>query len=121
MSLRMEKVDQELRRRITEIVQQELDDPSMEFLSITRVKTTADLRESRVYYSLLDDSQYAKAQMALDKMKGFIRGLLGKRVHLKITPQLNFVPDESIKLSVDVYKKLEDLKELEEGNEPRSA
>ncbi|MCF7908729.1 MAG: 30S ribosome-binding factor RbfA [Candidatus Omnitrophica bacterium] len=117
MSLRMEKVDQELRKRITEIIQQEIDDPDMEFLSITRVKTTSDLQESRVYYSLLDDAQYEKAQEVLDKMKGFIRGLLGKRVHLKITPQLSFIPDESIKLSVDVYKKLKDLKESEGNNE----
>lgn len=116
----MEKVDQELRKRITEVIQQEVDDPDLEFLSITRVKTTADLQESKVYYSLLDDSLYEKAQAVLDKMKGLIRGLLGKRVHLKITPQLNFIPDESIKLSIDVYKKLNDLKESEGNNEPKS-
>lgn len=121
MSLRMEKVDQELRRRITEIIQQEIDDPTMEFLSITRVKTTTDLQESKVYFSLLDDTQYAKAQSALDNMKGLIRGLLGKKVHLKVTPQLRFIPDESIKLSVDVYKKLQDLKESQDSHEPESA
>lgn len=120
MSLRMEKVDREICRRITEIIQQEIDDPDMEFLSITKVKTTADLQESKVYYSLLDDSQYEKAQEALDRMKGLIRGLLGKRIHLKIIPQLQFIPDESIKLSVDVYKKLQDLKELENQDGPES-
>jgi len=113
----MQKVDQELRKRITEVIQQEIDDPDMDFLSITRVKTTADLQESKVYYSLLNDSQYEKAQRVLDNMKGLIRSLLGKKVHLKILPQLEFIPDESIKLSVDVYKKLKDLKKSEETDE----
>ena len=65
MSYRMNKVDQELRKRITEVIQQEIDDPAMDFLSVTRVKTTTDLQESKVYYSLLDDSQYEKAQNLL--------------------------------------------------------
>ncbi|MBU2044825.1 MAG: 30S ribosome-binding factor RbfA [Candidatus Omnitrophica bacterium] len=113
----MNKVDQELRKRITEVIQQEIDDPAMDFLSVTRVKTTTDLQESKVYYSLLDDSQYEKAQILLDKMRGFIRSSLGKRIHLKIIPQLRFIPDETIKYSVDVYKKLEDLKKLEGTDE----
>ncbi len=117
MSFRMNKVDQELRKRITEVIQQEIDDPAMDFLSITRVKTTTDLQESKIYYSLLDESQYEKAQKLLDKMKGLIRSSLAKRIHLKIIPELNFMPDESIKYSVDIYKKIEDLNKLKEIDE----
>lgn len=117
MSFRMNKVDQELRKRITEVIQQEIDDPDMDFLSITQVKTTTDLQETKVYYSLLDESKYEKAQKLLGKMKGLIRSSLAKRIHLKIIPELTFMPDDSIRYSVDIYKKLEDLKKIEDADE----
>ncbi len=107
----MQKINQQLKRQITEIIQRETDDPDLEFLSITAVRTTSDLQEAKVYYSLLNEEKYPKAKVALNKMKGFIRGALGKRVRLKVLPQLVFFPDESIRYSVDVYKKIEDIKE----------
>lgn len=110
MSLRMERVNREIKKQIMEIIQKDVDDPVVEFLSITSVKTTADLHESRVYYSLLDESKYDKAQKVLDSMKGFLRNNLGKRIRLKFLPQLIFFPDTSIKYSVDIYQKIEEIK-----------
>ena len=114
MSLRMEKVNRELRKKITEVIFKEVDDPIVEFLSITRVSTTRDLQESRVYFSLLDDSKYKEVQKILNAMKGFIRGSLGKKIRLKKLPQLNFFPDDSMKYSVDIYQKIEEIKTDEE-------
>ena len=117
MSLRMEKVNRQIQKLITEIIQKEVDDPDMDFLSITRVDTTRDLQESKVYYSLLTEETLAKAKETLARMGGFIRGKLGKRIRLKVLPQLNFMPDESMKHSVDIYKKIEELNESKEDNE----
>ena len=113
----MEKVNREIRKQLMDIVQKEIDDPDLEFLSITRVETTADLQESKVYFSLLDDSKYQKAKQVLAGMRGYIRGVLGKKIRLKILPQLNFLPDESIKYSVDIYNKIEEIKNSEENDE----
>ncbi len=117
MSLRMEKVNKELRRQLTDIIQKEIDDPDMDFLSITRVETTSDLQESKVYFSMLDDSKYPKAKQILEDMKSRIRGILGKKIRLKILPHLNFIADESIKYSVDIYQKIEEIKDQEENDE----
>jgi ribosome-binding factor A len=117
MSLRMEKVNRELRKQIMDIIQKDIDDPVVEFLSITRVDTTSDLQESRVYFSLLDESKYDKAQSALDSTKGFIRAALAKRIRLKILPQLNFFPDASIKYSVDIYQRIEEIKKDQSNDE----
>ena len=117
MSLRMEKVNRELQKLITAIIQKEIDDPDMDFLSITRVETTRDLRESRVYYSLLNEENLAKAKEVLDRMCGFIRGSLAKKIRLKVLPHLHFIPDDSIKYSVDIYKRIEEIKKSEEENE----
>ena len=106
----MEKVNQELKRQIAIIVAKEIDDPDLDFLSITRVETTADLQESKVYYSMLDEEKYDKAKDVLAKMRGFIRGRLAKKIRLKILPQLSFIPDESMKYSVDIHSKIEEIK-----------
>ena len=117
MSMRMEKVNGELRRHIMAIIQSEIDDPDMEFLSITRVVTTRDLQESKVYYSMLDSSKIDKAKEILNNMKGFIRHELGKRIRLKILPELFFILDESIKYSIEIHKKIEEIKELEDNED----
>ena len=117
MSLRMEKVNRELQKLIMAIIQKEVDDPDMDFLSITRVETTRDLGESKVYYSLLNEENLAKAKKVLDRMGGFIRGSLAKKIRLKVLPQLYFIADDSIKYSVDIYKRIEEIKKSEEKNE----
>jgi ribosome-binding factor A len=119
MSLRMERVNQELRKQIMAIIQREFDDPVMDFLSIIRVETTKDLQESKVYYSLLDENNYPKAKEILEEMRGFIRGRLAKRVRLKTLPQLNFIPDTSIKYSVDISKKIDEIRRLDKKNEKK--
>jgi ribosome-binding factor A len=113
----MDKVNMELRKQLMGIIQLEIDDPMVDFLSITRVETTSDLQESKVYFSLLDETKYKEAQKILDGMKGFIRSLLAKRIRLKILPQLNFIPDESIKYSVDIYQKIEEIKKSDRKDE----
>ncbi len=117
MSLRMKKVNRELRKQIMAIIQREVDDPVMDFLSITRVETTKDLQESKVYYSLLNENNYLKAKEVLARMRGFIRAKLAREIRLKTLPQLNFVPDESIRYSVDIYKKIDEIREPGEENE----
>lgn len=113
MSLRMEKVNKELQRKITEIIQREIDDPIGDFLSITRVDTTRDLQESKVYFSLLDESRSKEAGDVLKKMNPHIRAVLGKKIHLKIIPKLSFIFDDSIKYSVEINKRIDDLKDEE--------
>ena len=115
----MEKINRELRKQIMEILQKEVDDPHLEFLSVTRVKTTADLQESRVYFSLLNEEYYPQAMATLERMKGFIRGRLGKKIRLKFLPKLLFFPDDSIKYSVDIYQKIEEIRknDVRQGGE----
>lgn len=120
MSLRMEKVNRQIQKLIMAIIQKEVDDPDMDFLSITRVETTKDLQESRVYYSLLNEEKLDKAKEILGRMCGFIRGSLAKRIRLKVLPQLHFIPDSSMKYSVDIYERIEEIKKSEENNEEKT-
>jgi ribosome-binding factor A len=119
MSLRMEKVNMEIRRQITHIIQDEVDDPTIGLLSITRVDTSPDLKESKVYFSLLDDTQYDKVKDILDKMSKLIRVNLAKRIRIKILPELKFIPDDSIKYSVDICQKIDQINKEDKENEKK--
>jgi len=50
-------------------------------------------------------------------MCGFIRSNLAKKIRLKVLPQLHFMPDDSMKYSVDIYKRIEEINKSEEKNE----
>jgi len=115
MSLRMDKVNSEIKHKVADIIRREIDDPHLGLVSITRVRTTSDLRESRIFFSVLDND-FVKAEKILNSMKGFIRLILGREVRLKILPQLVFVPDDSIKYSVDIYNKIEEVRGAERRN-----
>lgn len=113
MSLRMEKINSEIQKQIMDVFQKEVDDPRIGIISITRVDTTSDLKESKVYYSVLDDVMQERVKNMLESMNKFIRVNLAKRIRLKILPELRFILDDSIKYSVDIYKKIEEIKEEE--------
>ena len=114
MSLRIEKVNSEIRKRIIEIIREEIDDPHFGMVSITRVETTADLRESRIFFSVLDNN-FLRVGKVFNQMKSFLRVNLGKKIRLKIIPSLIFIPDDSIKYSVDIYKKIEEVRNAEKN------
>jgi len=115
MPLRMDKINSQLKRCITEIIQQEIDDPTVGMVSIVRVDTARDLSEAKVYFSVLNGN-FGKLDEIFDKMGGFIRSLLGKKVRLKRTPKLFFIADDSMKYSVDICKKIEEVTSAEESD-----
>ncbi|MCM8830921.1 MAG: 30S ribosome-binding factor RbfA [Candidatus Omnitrophica bacterium] len=92
------------------IIQKEIDDPHLGIFSIVKVETTSDLTESRIYFSILDDTKYSQVQTILDKMNSFIRLNLGKRMRLKVLPVLKFIPDDTIRYSVHIHTKIEEIK-----------
>ena len=109
MGMRLDKVNAEIKRRVMEIIQQELDDPHLGMVSVTRVNTSADLKNCRIYFSVLNDAEFERTKEILTSMGGFIRKLLGKRMRIKSLPTLVFVPDTSIQYSVDIYSKIEEV------------
>ncbi|MCF7888341.1 MAG: 30S ribosome-binding factor RbfA [Candidatus Omnitrophica bacterium] len=116
MSIRIDKINTEMRRQLMKIIQEEIDDPNIGLVTITKVYTKPDLEEAKVYFSLLDQKRYEKVKKVLDKMKGFIKVILAKKIRLKKTPELTFQLDKSIKYSLDIYQKIEEIKDEENKN-----
>ena len=96
-SNRMNRVDEEIKKAVSEIISQDLHDPKLTgLISVTSVKTTPDLRYARVFVSMIGCKSQKENLAILKKSSGFIRSLIAKEVNLRITPELVFEFDESI-------------------------
>lgn len=111
---RMERVNQLIKREISTILQREVQDPRVEFVSITSVTVSPDLHVAKVNFSVLgDEKKKEEANKALDSARGYIRGLMGKRISLRYTPDLEFVYDNSLEYSARIEQTLEEIKKQE--------
>ncbi len=118
MSLRTEKVAQAIKKEVSLIIHNELNDPRVGFVTITNVEITADLRTAKVFYSVLGpDIDCQRTKEALDSAVGYIRRLMGDRIKLRFTPELIFRPDHASEYSVKIQKLLEEVKDDDEHKE----
>lgn len=117
--LRNERVARALRREISDILRNEIKDPRVGFVSITDVEVTADLRQAKVYFSVMgapEDKRRAKEGLA--SATGFIRTEVSRRVRLHHAPEIAFLLDESIERGVrviDLMNKLAEEPKPQEG------
>lgn len=94
---RMSKVDEEFKREISIIIDQELKNPNITgLISVTKVKTSSDLKMARVYLSMINSKSKKNTFQAIKNASGFIRTELAKRVNLRYTPELIFELDETL-------------------------
>ena len=111
MPPRTARLAHQLQQEIATIIHQELKDPRLGFVTITRVELSKDLRHAKVLFSCLGEAEErARSQEALDHSTRFVYGLLKKRLRLKIIPELLFRYDESIAGSITLSETFERLK-----------
>lgn len=114
-SQRPERVQEALRQEISRIVQNEVKDPRLGFLTITRVELTRDLRYARVFFSTLGESKEKHlALKGLNHAKGYIKGLIADRIKLRFMPEIEFKIDESFEHAKKIYDLLDKLKKESE-------
>ena len=116
MGLRHEKVAAALKREISNIVQNELKDSRLGFVTIMGVDLTPDLRYAKIYFSVLGQEPEQKAtKSALDSAKPFIRCLIAERIKLRFVPEITFKLDHSVEYSIRIQEELDKIK-AEKGN-----
>ena len=109
-NIRKNRLSQEIQEQIAAIIQQEIRDPRMGFVTITKVELSNDGSHAKVGYSLIGNPEdRTRTQEALDDASGYVRSLLRKRLHVKITPELVFRYDQSIQGSIDMAARLDTL------------
>ena len=97
MQNRMDRVNEEFKRELGKIIDQDLKNPNITgLISVTKVKTSSDLKSARVYISILGSKSKKNTLEGLKNATGFIRSELARRVNLRYTPELIFELDETI-------------------------
>jgi ribosome-binding factor A len=115
MAHRIERVNTLIKREISELIQRELRDPRLdEFVSVTEVAVSPDLRYARIYISSMG-GQEKEAQIlgALNSAAGFLRTELSKRIRLRRMPELHFLWDNSIEKGDRILRLIDELSDHE--------
>ncbi|MEX2270677.1 MAG: 30S ribosome-binding factor RbfA [Vicinamibacterales bacterium] len=112
MHSRPERVADQIRQEITTLLTRSVQDPGIGFVTITRVKVTADLQLARIFYtSIGDDKARKETGIALERAKPFLRRQVTERIQLRRSPELEFRYDESIADLDTVERLLQDVRE----------
>ena len=105
----MRRVNEAVREVVSVRIAEGLRDPRIGFVTVTSVDTSPDLRHARVYVSVLGDPEEREATMAgLQSAHGVLQQSVARELHLKHTPTLEFVFDESIERGMRITELLDD-------------
>lgn len=114
--IRVGRVGEQIKKELSQIIQTELKDPRIGFITVTGVEATSDLSQARVYLSVLgSEEQKEETLKALGKANGYLRSELGKRMRLRHTPELLFKFDSSIEYGSRIEGLLEEINRENKG------
>jgi ribosome-binding factor A len=114
---RKEKVQDAIQKEVCDILQNELRDPRLGFITITGVEISDDLRYAKVFFSVLGkEEEKTKTKEALKSAIGFIRTMVAERIQLRFAPELSFREDQTSEYSSHIQKVLDEIKELDGPN-----
>jgi ribosome-binding factor A len=112
---RMARIDAEIQRALGKIIAEDIKDPRMGFVTVVRCEITQDMKQCKVFVSIIGDRHVARQSMdALKSASRFIRGELGNAIELRYTPELTFVEDRTTERAIALSKTLEKAKVVDE-------
>ena len=118
---RKDRVSEQIRRELAELIRTELKDPRVGMISITDVVVTADYAHAKVFFSTLAGRESLPDVMTgLQKASGFLRRELGKRISIHMTPQLHFVFDQSLERGADMDQLIKEALTISSSSSPES-
>jgi ribosome-binding factor A len=93
---RSERVAEQVRRDLADLIRTELKDPRVGMISLTDVELTPDYAHAKVFFTTFNSEHLEDIERGLKRAAGFLRRELGKRIHIHTLPELHFVYDNSI-------------------------
>jgi len=116
VQFRRERLGDQLRVELADLIQRELRDPRVGFVTVTEVRMSPGLEHARVFVSILGDEQTTKESFeALRRATGFLRSQIGKRLKLRVIPELRFTLDETLDTSDRIESLLRDPEGSDDG------
>ena len=116
-SNRMARVDEELKRELSNIINYEVKNSNVTgMISVTKVKTSQDLKYARVSVSIINSKNVKQTLAGLKAASGFIRSRIAEKMNLRVTPELVFELDESLVYGEKIDRILEQvMKEIDQN------
>ncbi|MCT6923591.1 MULTISPECIES: 30S ribosome-binding factor RbfA [Bacillales] len=112
MSLRSNRIAEQMKKELGEILGRKIKDPRVGFVTVTDVAVTGDLQQATVYISSLGNEREREETLkALEKASGFIRSEIGSRIRLRRTPEILFEFDSSVEYGNKIDALLRSLHE----------
>lgn len=105
--VRPDRVAEQIRMDAADILQNDIKDPRVGLVTVTRVRLTGDLKNAKLYVSVLgDEKERARVMKALDGATGYVRRRLAERLRLRAAPEIQFVYDPSVEYGIRLEKLL---------------
>ena len=109
--IRPERVAEQLRMDVADILQSELRDPRLGLVTCTRVDLTNDLKHAKIYVSILaEEPERARTFSVLEGATGFVRRRLSGRLGLRTSPEIRFVFDPSVEYGIRLEELIAETK-----------
>lgn len=111
--IRMERIGEQVRAELSRLLRDEVSDPRVGMVSLTRIQVAPDLSTALVFWSPLDADapDVERVAQGLISAAGFLRKRLAKELSLRRTPELLFRHDPSLELGANTLKLLKELEE----------
>lgn len=117
MANRKERIPALIDKNIRDIIQYEVKNPKIGFISVTDVVTSGDFSYTKVYVSFLGSKYPNQRLLELNKVKGFVRSSLAKKMDIRKVPEITFILDDTFERVEKLEKALnKDKIEIESLN-----
>jgi len=93
---RSERVAGSLRRELAQLIQKEVKDPGVGFISLSDVEVSRDLAHAKVFVTVFEPEKAESSVKALKKAAGYLRRRLGQEMRIRAVPELHFQHDASV-------------------------
>lgn len=104
---RSDRVAEQVRRDLADLIRTELKDPRVGMVSLTAVELTPDYAHAKVFFTTLNAEHLDEVQRGLKRAAGFLRRELGRRIHIHTLPELHFVYDNSLEHGMNMSQLIE--------------
>jgi len=95
MNRKIEKVNELIKRELSQIINREIDWPEGVLVTLTSVETSADLEQAKIWVSVFPFEKFKEVMKILRKEKFFLQGLLNRRLIMRPLPKIQFLIDQT--------------------------
>jgi ribosome-binding factor A len=122
-SIRVGRVREKVKTEVARILQTQMSDPRMGFITVTDCDLTADFRYAKIKVSVMadKDAEVRRVMRMLSDATGYVQGILAGRLRTRVTPALTFVLDKGVEQSVKISGLLDELRREREEREAAQA